>query len=151
MIVTKRKIKTFFAVLLTSTVIALPVTSNAGYHTSYTSWMCWYQQMTQKWFHQFKVPDVPTNVTAIYKHQGTYSSLKDHLEVNWDDCKNAERYEVRVVNKDGTEHIYKTTSSILYVYDIECNSGGSVQIRSVNGFTRSSWSDSVKIGDNKIH
>lgn len=147
----KKVTKTFCAVLLSSVIFALPLTANAGYYTAYTSWMSWYQQMTQKWFHPYVSPEVPTNVTATYKHQGTYSVLKDHLEVNWDDCENADRYEVKVVDKNRVSKTYVTSSSILYVYDISCVSGGTVQVRSIKDCRKSKWSTAVTIGDNQLH
>ena len=103
--------------------------------------------------------EAPVISKAKYVHTVKYFGQYKHLEISWNEVKNAESYEVKITKADGTIINYTVKTNSLYKKNIECPkvridgtwTSASVSVRAVAGDTYSRWSNSKIIGCDKLH
>ena len=105
------------------------------------------------------VLDAPVISKAKYVHTVKYYGQHKHLEIAWNEVKNAEAYEVKITKADGTIINYTVDSNSLYKKNVECPkvyvddtwTAASVRVRAVAGDVYSTWSIAKNIGCDKKH
>lgn len=169
-----KKIITITLVLATILSLAVPAYAYDGTTTT-ASWTSWWD-----WWHNFvpgdstapSDPTVPseseaaelgiTTITeARFYHSASVASLRNRLQISWDEVENATGYEIEVTRADGEVRIYTSNSSVLMVKNSQCPkvyiddtstwTGAVVRVRAVADNAVGDWSEGKKIGCDMIH
>lgn len=169
-----KKIITITLVLATILSLAVPAYAYDGTTTT-ASWTSW-----RDWWHNFlpgdtttptdpTVPSEPeaaelgvTTITeARFYHSASVASLRNRLQISWQEVKNATGYEIEVSKADGEVLTYTSTSATLMVKNAQCPkvyvedtstwTAAVVRVRAVTDDAVGDWSEGKKIGCDMIH
>lgn len=172
-----KKIITITLVLATLLSLAVPAYAYDGITTT-TSWTSWWD-----WWHNFvpgdsatptdpSEPTVPTEPEAVelgvttitearFYHSASVASLRNRLQISWEEVENATGYEIEVTKADGEILTYTSTSATLmvknskcpkvYVEDTSTWTAAVVRVRAVTDDALGDWSEGKKIGCDMIH
>ena len=104
---------------------------------------------------------VTTITEARFYHSGSVASLKNRLQISWEEVENATGYEIEVTKADGTVLNYTSTSTSLVVKNSQCPkvyiedtstwTAAVARVRAVADDVVGDWSEGKKIGCDMIH
>lgn len=169
-----KKIITITLVLATILSLAVPAYAYDGTTTT-ASWTSWWD-----WWHIFvpgdstapsdpTVPSEPeaaelgiTTITeARFYHSASVASLRNRLQISWDEVENTTGYEIEVTKADGEVLTYTSTSATLMVKNTQCPkvyvedtstwTAAVVRVRAVTNDAVGDWCEGKKIGCDMIH
>ena len=154
----KKMLILVLAIILVSamTVPAYAYSDNSAQKSSWTGWFSWWNGFgsgdKDEPVETEPALAVPEIQTAKFYHTGYVASLRNRLQVEWDDVAGAESYEIEVSKADGTVEVYTSSGSTLmvknavcpkvYVEDSATWTAATVRVRAVSGSQVSGWSDS---------
>lgn len=96
--------------------------------------------------------ELTTSITEAKYIHGNTSWNKSRLQIRWRDVEKAEKYEVKITDKTGSETIYDAYSNSLFLYGEECKRGCKVSVRAVRSDGKTGvWSASETISCNALH
>ena len=155
------------AIMLVSS-MTLPAYAYDGNPAGKSSWLGWFS-----WWEGFGFGDsdkpaetqpvlaAPAIKEAKFYHTGYVASLRNRLQIEWEEVDGAESYEIEVSKADGTVEVYTSSGSTLMVKNAVCPkvyvehsatwTAATVRVRAVSGSQVSGWSDAVKISCDKMH
>lgn len=101
---------------------------------------------------------IPQNLSASFKHKGSYSYLDDHLQISFDEVEKAVSYDIMVSEDKSSEEykIYNVSGNFMMLdadeFPTGCANGYSVKVRARYGeYWAGFWSEPVTVGCNKLH
>ena len=169
-----KKIITITLVLATILSLAGPAYAYDGTTTtaSWTSWWDWWNNFVPAEPSEPADPTIPSEpevaelgVTTItearFYHSASVASLRNRLQISWEEVENATGYEIEVTKADGEVLTYSSTSATLmvknskcpkvYVEDTSTWTAAVVRVRAVTDDAVGDWSEGKKIGCDMIH
>lgn len=124
-----------------------------NFNVSGSFWDNWFKKNPLK----VELLDTPEISDAKYVHRKNY----ERLEIQWDVVDGAERYEVVIIQADGTEMKYVVESNMIFDQTAKCPKmyvkdervwvAATVKVRAIGDGVNSLWSDSVKISCDMLH
>jgi hypothetical protein len=107
------------------------------------------------------VKATPVIKEAKFYHSGYVASMKNRLQIRWDEVDGAKRYEIQVTKADGSKKTYTATGNTLVVKDSQCPrtyseklglwESATVRVRAVTSTGTGNWSQAVAIGCDQVH
>lgn len=160
----KKLIVLVLAIMLVSS-MTVPAYAHNGNSADQSPWLCWFS-----WWSGFgsdepneaePVLAVPAIKEARFYHTGYIASLKNRLQIQWEEVDGAESYEIEVIKADGSKECYTASSTVLMVKNTQCPQvysekngcweSATVRIRAVNNTGVGKWSKEVAIGCDTLH
>lgn len=155
------------AIMLVSS-MTVPAYAYSGIPSDKSPWLGWFS-----WWGGFgsggsdepaetePVLAAPAIKEAKFYHSGYVASLKNRLQIQWEEVASAESYEIEVTKADGSKGYYTATGTTLMVKNTQCprvysdKSGcwesATVRVRAVSSEGTGDWSLGVAIGCDKVH
>ena len=163
-----KKIVTLLLALMLVSAMAVPAYAYDGSTSApaLTNWWSWWSDFIPGASEEPTEPEVPElgipNITtARFYHSASVASLRNRLQISWDDVEGAESYELEVVKADGTIMTYTSTTASLTQKNVACPkvyveatstwTAATVRVRAVAGDSVGEWSEAAKIGCDMIH
>ena len=155
------------AVMLVSamTVPAYACSDNPADKSPWQGWFSWWEGFgpggSNAPAETLPVLAAPAITNAKFYHTGYVASLRNRLQIEWEEVDGAETYEIEVTKADGTKEYYTATDTMLMVKNTQCprvysdKSGcwesATVRVRAVSSESTGNWSQDVAIGCDKLH
>lgn len=163
-----KKIVTLLLALMLVSAMAVPAYAYDGSTAvpAWSNWWSWWTDFIPGAPEEPTVPDavelgIPVITTARFYHSGSVASLRNRMQISWDDVEGAESYELEVVKADGTIMTYTSTTTSLTQKNMACPkvyveatstwTAATVRVRAVAGDSVGEWSEAAKIGCDMIH
>lgn len=155
------------AIMLVSsmTLPAYAYDGNPGGKSSWLGWFSWWEGFgfggSNEPAETQPVLAAPEITDAKFYHTGYVASLRNRLQIEWEEVDGAESYEVEVTKADGTKVSYTASAAMLMVKNTQCPkvyveetatwTAATVRVRAVSGSQVSGWSDAAIISCDKMH
>ena len=155
------------AIMLVSS-MTVPAYAYSGNSMEKNSWLGWFS-----WWGGFGSGDetepapvepkleAPTISEATFCHNAYVASMKNRLQIRWNEIEDVEGYEIEVTKADGSVEVFSPSSATQMLRNAQCPkvyveetatwTVATVRVRAVSGSQVSGWSDAVKISCDKMH